>query len=53
MIIVFIILSCFTIIIILVYDKKGSVKELERHYQNYNNVQKRLSLSKKAKKDKP
>lgn len=53
MIILFIILSCFTIIIILIYDKKGSVKELERYYQNYNTVPKRLRLSKKPEKGKP
>lgn len=36
MIVLLIILSLFAIVFILFYDKKGSIKELERYYQTHN-----------------
>lgn len=52
MIIGVIVLSIIAIIIILFYDKKGSIKEMERYYKTQDELSKEEAFSKKQTKDK-
>ena len=52
MIVALIILSLVTIVAILFYDKKGSIRELERYYQTHNITQKQVVSNKQTKENK-
>lgn len=50
MIVSLVIVSAVTIVFVLFYDKKGSIKEMERYYQVNNSSKKDLSQNKKSEK---